>query len=307
MQIEIFAMERMQSLHEHDVEINLSESGVEPLRVKELLTSERDVERLLAQPLGYTQSAGPTTLRERIADWYPGAKPENVTVTNGGAEANYTALWTLLEQGDEAAIMLPNYLQTWGLARAFAHARSFRLCIQSEGSRRRWALDLDTLRRAVTPRTKLIIITNPNNPTGSILSADEMTAEREGQQHRCHRAQQRRQAIGPDGGALAITQQRHRRCLQPIDARRLLVARLVLEADAKEIAALEHLPARLREARLVAIGHRQRGNARKIKRQRQQHEQQIRPPAFAPAPDHEPASLGFVTASCVTLMSGRHA
>ena len=176
MQIEIFAMERMQSLHEHDVEINLSESGVEPLRVKELLTSEHDVERLLAQPLGYTQSAGPTTLRERIADWYPGAKPENVTVTNGGAEANYTALWTLLEQGDEAAIMLPNYLQTWGLARAFAHARSFRLCIQSEGSRRRWALDLDTLRRAVTPRTKLIIITNPNNPTGSILSADEMTA-----------------------------------------------------------------------------------------------------------------------------------
>jgi hypothetical protein len=51
--------------------------------------------------------------------------------------------------------MLPNYLQTCALARAFAHARSFRLSIQSEGSGRRWALDLDTLRRAVTPRAKL--------------------------------------------------------------------------------------------------------------------------------------------------------
>jgi hypothetical protein len=56
MQIETFTMERMQSLHEHDVELNLSESGVEPLRVEDLLVSQHERQRLLAQPLGYTYS-----------------------------------------------------------------------------------------------------------------------------------------------------------------------------------------------------------------------------------------------------------
>ena len=45
---------------------------------------------------------------------------DHVLVTNGGSEANFTALWGLLEKGDHAAVMLPNYLQTWGLARAYA-------------------------------------------------------------------------------------------------------------------------------------------------------------------------------------------
>jgi aspartate/methionine/tyrosine aminotransferase len=176
MQIETFAMERAQSLYEHDVEINLSESGVQPLRVEELLGSDDGRQRLLGLNLGYTESAGPLMLRQHIADWYPGATPANVTVTNGGAEANYTTLWTLLEPGDEAAIMVPNYLQTWGLARAFAGARSFSLRIQETDGQRRWGLDLDELDRAVTSRTKLIVVTNPNNPTGAVLNEAEMTA-----------------------------------------------------------------------------------------------------------------------------------
>jgi aspartate/methionine/tyrosine aminotransferase len=176
MQIETFAMERMQSLYEHDVEINLSESGVQPVRVGELLSWAGGPERLLDLPLGYTESAGPRMLREYIAGWYPGATAANVTVTNGGAEANYTTLWTLLDPGDQMAIMLPNYMQTWGLARAFADARSFSLRVLDSDGQRRWALDLDDLDRAVTSRTKLILVTNPNNPTGAVLTDAEMTA-----------------------------------------------------------------------------------------------------------------------------------
>jgi aspartate/methionine/tyrosine aminotransferase len=175
MQIETFAMERMQSLYEHDVEFNLTESGVDPLHLEELVRSGADRERLFARRLGYTESSGPRRLREQIADWYEGATPDNVTVTNGGAEANYTTLWTLLEPGDEAAIMLPNYLQTWGLARAYASARGFHLKIVGDGDRR-WALDADELERAVTSRTKLVLVTNPNNPTGGVLTDAEMAA-----------------------------------------------------------------------------------------------------------------------------------
>jgi aspartate/methionine/tyrosine aminotransferase len=67
-------------------------------------------------------------------------------------------------------------MQTWGLARAFGGACSFGLHVIDSDGQRRWALDVDELDRAVTSRTKLILVTNPNNPTGAVLTAAEMTA-----------------------------------------------------------------------------------------------------------------------------------
>lgn len=96
MKIEKFEMERMQGLYENEVELNLSESGVLPLKVFELLDGEEDAERFLANGLSYNATDGSKLLRERIAQFYVGCKPENVTVTNGGSEANYVTLWTLL-------------------------------------------------------------------------------------------------------------------------------------------------------------------------------------------------------------------
>jgi hypothetical protein len=96
-------------------------------------------------------------------------------VTNGGSEANYTALWGLLEKGDHTAVMLPNYLQTWGLARAYGKAaNAFYLVERMEGARMRWALDVDSLKRSVTSKTRMIVVTNPNNPTGAVLTESEM-------------------------------------------------------------------------------------------------------------------------------------
>ena len=73
--------------------------------------------------------------------------------------------------------MLPNYLQGWGLGRAYAAgADAFHLVVREERGVRRWALDLDSLERAVTPQTKVVLVTNPNNPTGAVLNAAEMEA-----------------------------------------------------------------------------------------------------------------------------------
>jgi len=173
MRIETFRMERMQCVYEKEVDFDLSESGVVPLSVQELLDGE-PAEEFLATRLAYPRSDGSRELRERIASWYPDAKAENVTVVNGGAEANHAVLWSLLEPGKGAAILLPNYLQAWGLARHWSHATAFHL--RRDRRQARWTLDLDGLRKAVTKKTKVVLVTNPNNPTGAVFSEEEMDA-----------------------------------------------------------------------------------------------------------------------------------
>ena len=176
MRIDLFHMERTQCLYENEVEYNLSESGVEPMRVDELLEGSSSPDWLRQAPLKYPPSRGSDTLRDRIAQFYGrGATRDHVMVTNGGSEANYVAFWGLLEKGDRAAIMIPNYMQGWGLARAYGgHADPFRLIERRESGRGRWALDIGSLERSITRRTKVILVTNPNNPTGAILTGEEM-------------------------------------------------------------------------------------------------------------------------------------
>jgi len=178
MRIDLFRMERTQCLYENEVELNLSESGVLPPRLEEILEGAADPKALLESRLRYPPSRGSMALRERIAAFYGGgAAAAHVMVTNGGSEANYVALWGLLEPADRAAIMIPNYLQAWGLARAYAaRADAFRLVERREGETRRWALDVAGLERAVTRRTKVVLVTNPNNPTGGVLTEEEMDA-----------------------------------------------------------------------------------------------------------------------------------
>src|SRR4051812_41100601 len=152
MRIERFDMERTQCLYENEVRFNLSESGVQPLSAAELLEGDGEEGALLSLPLKYPEANGSRLLRERIALAYEGAEADNVLVTTGTSEANYTTLWGLLERGDRVAVMIPCYLQTRGLARAYGgRADAYHLVERREGSgsSRRWALDVDSLRRAV--------------------------------------------------------------------------------------------------------------------------------------------------------------
>jgi aspartate/methionine/tyrosine aminotransferase len=191
MRLEPFAMERMQSTYENLVDFNLSESGVHPLTLGELVPDAASREALLAEGLRYTQSNGTMALRSAIASLYPGATPDHVQVTNGGSEANYITTWNLVEPGDEVILMVPNYMQTWGLARAFGGTvkewpliqrrtseggtgRAEAATAEARGGEGGWRVDLDALDALVTPRTKLIIICNPNNPTGARIDAEDL-------------------------------------------------------------------------------------------------------------------------------------
>lgn len=171
--IDLFRMERMQSLYWHQVEYDLSESGVTPLTIEDLLGNEHDPGEVLRLGLGYPLSEGSEPTRERIARWYPGATVDNVTVMNGGSEANLLSLWSLLEPGDRLAFQVPNYMQGWALGRHFGRATDvFRLAPRGD----RWALDLGELDRAVTKKTRVVMVCNPNNPTGHVFSEEEMDA-----------------------------------------------------------------------------------------------------------------------------------
>jgi len=166
-----FQMERMMSRFEQSVDYNLSESGVHPVTLRELLDDHpQAIESLLDTELNYPYANGTPALRENIANTYNGCAQENVLVTVGAIEANYLAIETLLDPGDEIVVMLPNYMQIWGISKNHRlDMKTFNL-----DPARGWAPDLDELEDQISSKTKLIAICNPDNPTGRILTRDEM-------------------------------------------------------------------------------------------------------------------------------------
>jgi len=167
-----FDMERMMSKWENVVDYNLSESGVHPVTVRELLQDRMSTEELLNIELNYPQANGTIELREHIAALYPGATLDNILVTVGCAEANFITVQTLLTAGDEMVVMLPNYMQIWGLGHNYGlRVKTFHLK-EAQG----WAPDLQELNEVVSGKTRLIAVCNPNNPTGYILTPQEMDA-----------------------------------------------------------------------------------------------------------------------------------
>lgn len=166
-----FLMERFMSAYEQEVDYNLSESGVFPLTLRELLDlGQAPIEDLLETEINYPHVNGIPELRNRIASLYDGAGPENVLVTVGAIEANYNSVRTLLNPGDEIVTMLPNYMQIWGVAKNKGYKiKTFQL-LEKEN----WAPDLAELNEKVTENTRVIAVCNPNNPTGYILKESEM-------------------------------------------------------------------------------------------------------------------------------------
>lgn len=171
MAIELFEMERMQSTWENIVDYDMSESGVRPLTLRELVEMGFDLDGFMDQPLGYSQSNGTIALRERLAAIYPGASIDQIEVTNGTSEANYLIALSQLRPGDDVAMEVPNYMQMPGVARSLgANVRTFRL-LQDTG----WEPDWEEFDAAVTPKTRLLYLSNPNNPTGAVLSDAAMS------------------------------------------------------------------------------------------------------------------------------------
>jgi aspartate/methionine/tyrosine aminotransferase len=176
MKIETFTLERGMTTYELSVAADITESGVAPLTVAEVvaLAPEEEQQELLAAlastRLGYSEAPGSFELRSLLAASYQETGPENILVTTGAIEANFLLCNVLLEAGDHVVAVSPAYQQLNSLPRAIGCDVDLWRIRPENGFR----YDLDELERLVTPRTRLIILNTPHNPTGTMLSAEEL-------------------------------------------------------------------------------------------------------------------------------------
>ncbi len=171
MKIEPFALERWLTRHELHVRYDIAESGILPLTVNDLLGFEpperraATLERLLSLPLGYNEAVGTHTLRALLAATYAQCDPANILVTTGAIEANFLLFNTLLDAGDHVIAPYPAYQQLYSVPRAIGCDVALWRIRPENGFR----YDVDELEQLLTPRTRLIVLNTPHNPTGAMI------------------------------------------------------------------------------------------------------------------------------------------
>lgn len=176
MKIENFELERWLTQHELHVKYDIAESGILPLKLNDLLGFESPedraamLEQLLNLPLGYNEAVGTRELRAMIASTYENVDPENILVTTGAIEANFLLFNVLLDAGDHVIAPYPAYQQLYSVPRAIGCDVSLWKVTPENDFR----YDLDALKKLVTPKTRLIIVNTPHNPTGAMVSEDEL-------------------------------------------------------------------------------------------------------------------------------------
>ena len=121
---------------------------------------------------GYTSHAGLPALREKIANEYPylGGKPERVIVTAGSQEALYLALLSIVDEGDQVLLPNPGFVAYPTIVRMAGGSSTF-YQLPAEND---FDFDLDSFRRALTPKTKVVVCISPSNPTGRALSKTDL-------------------------------------------------------------------------------------------------------------------------------------
>ena len=169
MRIEDFALERFFARYEFAVRHLLCASDVEGWPMADLLALA-DAESLAlwhGLRLGYTEAPGHPLLRTEIARLYEMVEPDDVLVFSGAEEAIFVTSNVLLGPGDHAVVTWPAYQSLHEVARATGADVTLLELHAGDG----WALDPDALRRALTPRTRLVVVNVPHNPTGALPDA----------------------------------------------------------------------------------------------------------------------------------------
>ena len=172
MKMEPFALERWMTTWETRVQYDLAESGIHPLRARDLLDLLPDAERasalhaLLDLRLGYSEARGTEALRGLLAATYRDAAPDEILVTTGAIEANFLLFQLLLEPGDHVVACYPAYQQLYSVPRGLGCEVAYWRAREEDGFR----FDVDDLARLVTRKTRLIVLNTPHNPTGAALS-----------------------------------------------------------------------------------------------------------------------------------------
>ena len=169
MKIAPFAVEQWMNAYETKCRYNLAETCVESLTIAELLDMAGQratiLEELLPLKMTYGAIEGSDRLRTAIAGLYTSQSIANVLVTHGAIGANALVYQALVAAGDRIVTIVPTYQQHYSIPESLG-ADVRRLHLHAENG---YLPDVEELRRLVTPGTKLIAFSNPNNPTGSLM------------------------------------------------------------------------------------------------------------------------------------------
>lgn len=174
MKIRPFAVEEWMNEYETGAKYNIAETCVNSVSLDELFAitgaDRAGLDEFCTRRMTYGHIEGAPAFKEGICRLYRTLKPEDVVTTHGAAGANHHVFYSLVEPGDEIVSIMPTYQQLYSIPESFrADVRLVHLKPENH-----YHIDADELRAAVTPRTKMICINNPNNPTGALLTKEEL-------------------------------------------------------------------------------------------------------------------------------------
>ena len=160
-----FRLETYFARWEFTARFHLTASDAQTLPMAELLDLADDDgrQRWESLALGYTETRGMPALREEIARTYETLQPEDVLCFAGAEEAVYLAMHVLLDPGDHAVVLTPNYQAAETVPLSICEVTGVPLRPEDG-----WALDVDAIEAALRPTTRLVSVNFPNNPTGAV-------------------------------------------------------------------------------------------------------------------------------------------
>jgi aspartate/methionine/tyrosine aminotransferase len=167
-----FELERYFARYEFKVRRLLSASDCQALKLSELLALADDECRAWWDELAlhYTESQGHPRLRKEVAALHHEVNPDDVLIA-APEEAIFLAMQTLVQPGDHVVVLTPCYQALHEVVRAHGcEVSAWPLQLDDGG----WRLDVAALRRLLTPRTRLLVVNFPHNPTGHQPSHGEL-------------------------------------------------------------------------------------------------------------------------------------
>lgn len=172
MRIDTFKIEEWMNRYCPEAKYDLTTTCIEPLTIRELMTLSgisRPLEIFDIQ-LTYGDIHGSLRLKTEIKNLYEHQEIRNITVTHGAIGANQLVFESLLDKGDDVIVIVPAYQQHYSIPK-FLGANVKFVFLREENN---WQINFNELEKAITYRTKLICLTNPNNPTGSVISDENL-------------------------------------------------------------------------------------------------------------------------------------
>ena len=169
-----FALEVHFSKWEFNARHHLTASDMESLSLRDLLAlgSDADREAFEATSLGYTETWGAPDLRKAIAATYDTMAQDNILTLAGAGEGLYALARGLLGPNDHAIVPTPNYQSAETVPAAICETTGVPMRI--EGGK--WRLDIDAIKDAIRPNTRLISLNFPHNPTGALMPRADLDA-----------------------------------------------------------------------------------------------------------------------------------